>query len=154
MGKYICSVCGYIYNEGIKWEELPEDWVCPLCGAAKSEFKKQGESVTVSEIKRSEIEFSTDMREMSQLEISALCSNLSRGCEKQYKQEEANLFNQLAVFFKSAAKPAEDPSIDKLITLIEKDLSEELPNANAVANEVKDRGALRALVWSEKVNRC
>ena len=54
MAKYTCSVCGYIYDEvkgipdagiapGILWGNLPEDWVCPLCGASKSEFEKQGE---------------------------------------------------------------------------------------------------------------
>ena len=54
MAKYVCSVCGYIYDEakgipeagiapGTTCEELPEDWVCPLCGATKAEFEKQGE---------------------------------------------------------------------------------------------------------------
>lgn len=46
--KYICDICGYIYDEEIgdlengliktKWDELPEDWVCPLCFAGKDEF--------------------------------------------------------------------------------------------------------------------
>jgi flavin reductase (DIM6/NTAB) family NADH-FMN oxidoreductase RutF/rubredoxin len=51
MVKYKCTVCGYIYDpelgdpeSGIKpgtpFEQLPEDWVCPVCGAAKSEFEK------------------------------------------------------------------------------------------------------------------
>lgn len=51
MTKYECSVCGYIYDPeqgdsvgGIKpgtpFEEIPDDWVCPICGASKSEFKK------------------------------------------------------------------------------------------------------------------
>lgn len=41
--KYQCSLCGYIYDdakEKIKFEELPEDWKCPLCGAPKSLFNK------------------------------------------------------------------------------------------------------------------
>ena len=48
--KYEC-VCGYIYNEekgypdagiepGTKWDDLPDDFVCPACGAAKSMFEK------------------------------------------------------------------------------------------------------------------
>ena len=52
MKKYVCTVCGYIYDEeagipddgiaaGTLWADLPEDWVCPLCGAAKSEFEEQ-----------------------------------------------------------------------------------------------------------------
>jgi rubredoxin len=47
--KYICDVCGYIYDPaagdpdagvkpGTPFEKLPEDWVCPMCGAAKSDF--------------------------------------------------------------------------------------------------------------------
>ena len=51
MDKYICEVCGYEYDPekgdpdgsispGTKFEDIPEDWVCPLCGASKSEFKK------------------------------------------------------------------------------------------------------------------
>ena len=51
MDKYKCLVCGYIYDpergdttQGIKpgtsFESLPESWVCPECGAPKSEFEK------------------------------------------------------------------------------------------------------------------
>lgn len=165
MGRYVCSVCGYIYDEakgipeagilpGTRWEDLPEDWVCPLCGAAKSEFKKQGESTASVEKKPiSVIEASTDMKEMSPLEISALCTNLARGCEKQYKPEEAELFTELAGYFKTVSSPAKNPDFDKIIDLIEKDLEESFPKANSVAADVKDRGALRSLVWSEKVTR-
>lgn len=51
MDKYKCTVCGYIYDpalgdpdNGIKaptpFQALPDDWVCPECGAPKSEFEK------------------------------------------------------------------------------------------------------------------
>ena len=36
--KWVCSVCGYVYDGEIPFEELPEDWVCPLCGEGKSVF--------------------------------------------------------------------------------------------------------------------
>ena len=50
MKKYVCSVCGYVYNPadgdpdaGIKpgtaFEDVPEDWVCPVCGAGKDSFE-------------------------------------------------------------------------------------------------------------------
>ncbi len=50
MEKYECTLCGYIYDpeegddtQGIKpgtpFAELPEDWVCPVCGAPKSAFE-------------------------------------------------------------------------------------------------------------------
>ncbi len=52
--KYICNVCGYIYSPedgdpdggiepGTEFADLPEDWVCPLCGAAKDEFVPEEE---------------------------------------------------------------------------------------------------------------
>jgi flavin reductase (DIM6/NTAB) family NADH-FMN oxidoreductase RutF/rubredoxin len=41
--KYECPACGYIYDEekeGVKFDDLPDDWVCPVCGEEKSEFIK------------------------------------------------------------------------------------------------------------------
>ena len=41
--KYECAACGYIYDEekeGKRFEELPEDWVCPVCGSEKEDFIK------------------------------------------------------------------------------------------------------------------
>ena len=44
MDKYVCDVCGYEYDpevgEGTAWEDIPDDWVCPLCGVGKDEFSK------------------------------------------------------------------------------------------------------------------
>ena len=50
MKKYQCTVCGYVYDEakgcpdqeiapGTKWEDVPDDFVCPECGAAKDAFE-------------------------------------------------------------------------------------------------------------------
>jgi rubredoxin len=52
MEKWECSVCGYVYDPelgdpkhdvpaGTSFEQLPENWTCPVCGAPKSEFVKQ-----------------------------------------------------------------------------------------------------------------
>ena len=52
MAKYVCDVCGYIYDEaegapdsgiapGTKWEDVPADFECPLCGASKDNFSKE-----------------------------------------------------------------------------------------------------------------
>lgn len=154
MQKYRCSVCGYIYDDKEKkWEDLPDDWVCPICGATKAEFENNDKDVLIEERKSAIIETSSDVKEMSALEISALCTNLARGCEKQYKTEQALLFNKLAEFYKKSTTAPENPDLDKLIGLIEKNINEEIPNANNVATEAKDRGALRALVWDEKVTR-
>jgi len=51
MASYKCNICGYIYDpgqgdpgSGIKagtaFEDLPDSWVCPVCGASKTEFEK------------------------------------------------------------------------------------------------------------------
>ena len=43
-GKYVCSICGYVYDpaehEGVAFEELPEDWKCPRCKQPKEKFNK------------------------------------------------------------------------------------------------------------------
>ena len=39
--KYVCDVCGWVFDEeaeGKKWEELPEDFECPLCAVGKDQF--------------------------------------------------------------------------------------------------------------------
>ncbi len=165
MAKYVCSVCGYVYDEakgipeagiapGTAWENLPENWVCPLCGATKDEFVKEGESAKPAVKKPLPvIEHSEDMKELSSLELSAICTNLARGCEKQYKVEEAARFNELAGYFKAVSAPYKDPDLNKLLTLIGNDLEVGIPNAKAVSSDAKDRGALRALTWGEKVTR-
>ncbi len=41
MRRLECGVCGFVYDEeaeGVLWEDLPDDWVCPVCGASKGEF--------------------------------------------------------------------------------------------------------------------
>ncbi|MEW5857769.1 MAG: rubredoxin [Cyanobacteriota bacterium] len=54
MKKYICTVCSYIYDPqegdpdsnippGTPFENIPEDWVCPLCGATKADFEPYDE---------------------------------------------------------------------------------------------------------------
>ena len=55
MAKYVCTVCHLSTTRqrdcrkqalpGTRWEDLPDDFVCPLCGAEKSEFEKQEDSV-------------------------------------------------------------------------------------------------------------
>ena len=52
MKKYVCTVCGYVYDPavgdpdnghpaGTAFEDLPDDWTCPECGAPKSAFEPQ-----------------------------------------------------------------------------------------------------------------
>lgn len=155
MREFVCSVCGYVFREtdGTRWEDLPDDWVCPLCGATKAEFLERGAQATEPKSPVPVMEITGDMREMNALQLGALCSNLARGCEKQYKAEEAAAFLKLAAYFKSAAAPAKDPNTARLLDLVAKDLAEGIPAANAAASQAIDRGALRALTWNEKVTK-
>lgn len=160
MKSYVCSVCGYVYEEakgipeagiapGTRWEDLPDDWTCPLCGASKSAFReKAAEAAPEPDVapEAPEVE-----RELSAMEMSTICSNLARGCEKQYQAKEAEAFARLAEHFRAKAAPEPSPGFEKLLSLVEQDLSRAYPYANAVAADAADRGAQRALVWSEKV---
>jgi flavin reductase (DIM6/NTAB) family NADH-FMN oxidoreductase RutF/rubredoxin len=52
MDKYVCKICGYVYDPekgdpdngvapGTKFEDIPDNWVCPVCGAGKKDFKME-----------------------------------------------------------------------------------------------------------------
>jgi rubredoxin len=52
MQKYICTVCSYVYDPeqgdpdndispGTLFEDLPDEWICPVCGATKEEFEAE-----------------------------------------------------------------------------------------------------------------
>ena len=52
MKMYICIICGWVYDEeegspfdgipaGTKWEDVPDDWECPDCGAGKDDFEME-----------------------------------------------------------------------------------------------------------------
>ena len=123
MKQMVCSVCTYTYDEargipeagiapGTKWEDLPDDWRCPWCGAGKEMFR-----------------------------------------EKEAEPAPAGPDKALAEFFRAEADPAPEASTEKLLEQLEWDLSAGYPYANGTALERADRGALRALVWSEKVTR-
>ncbi len=55
MRKYLCFFCGYIYDEALgdpdsgvlpqtRWEDVPDDWYCPACGAGKADFSLMEET--------------------------------------------------------------------------------------------------------------
>jgi rubredoxin len=52
MDKYVCSLCGYVYDPeegdpdngvepGTAFEDVPDDWTCPVCGASKDQFERE-----------------------------------------------------------------------------------------------------------------
>ena len=152
--KYICQICGYVYDdakEKVPFAELPDDWKCPLCGAAKSDFKPEAngdEEKVVTAIEPME----ADLEKLSAGQLAALCSNLARGCEKQYKQEEADLFKQLADYFTAVVPAVNDASVEKLAKELQTD-ADNYAAVRATADANADRGAARVCVWGEKVTR-
>lgn len=152
--KYICQICGYVYDdakEKVPFAELPDDWKCPLCGAAKSDFKPEAngnEKKVVTAIEPME----ADLEKLSAGQLAALCSNLARGCEKQYKKEEAGLFKQLADYFTAVVPAVNDASVEKLAKELQTD-ADNYAVVRATADANADRGAARVCVWGEKVTR-
>ena len=154
--QYVCQVCGYIYDEekeGVAFADLPADWKCPLCGAPKSEFRaQQGKAAPAKKKAASEPVREPMPVRLTAGQLSAVCSNLARGCEKQYKSEEQALFLQLADYFAEIAPPVRDATVEKLSAALQKDV-DEYPNLRATVDEAHDRGAARVCVWGEKVTR-
>ena len=151
--RYVCSICGYVYDEAQNppWNTLSDDWKCPLCGAARAAFRPEGAEPAAAPAPVPAL--STEMRPLTAMELSAVCSNLARGCEKQYKADQAAAFTRLANWLRGRAELIADPTFDALLGRIEQDLSDGYPAASAVSDQARDRGALRSLVWSEKVTR-
>lgn len=161
--KYVCRICGYIYDEekeGVAFAELPAEWKCPLCGAPKSEFGAEAtgtpkaaapkKSVGKKPVDRTAVKES--FVKLSPGQMAAVCSNLARGSEKQYKAEEQALFLQLAEYFSAIAPAVNDATVEKLSEDLQRDVNG-YGAMRAVADEAKDRGAARVCVWGEKVTR-
>lgn len=163
--KYVCSICGYVYDEakeGTPFAGLPDNWVCPVCRAGKGAFvpeNKSEQSQPRETVKRQERTlhgldegvYAGDMRKLSAGELSAVCSNLARGCEKQYKDREAQLYRRLADYFAAAVPEEAGADRSTLSALIQNDLQEGYPGVRSVAAEEGDRGTLRICTWGEKV---
>ena len=172
--KYVCSICGYVYDEeveGTPFADLPESWTCPLCGAAKSAFEpetpsepapqshstkmtaKPSSEATASEATNATPLDNHDLTELSPGVLAAICSNLARGCEKQYHPEEQELFTQLAEYYSAQVATVAEPTLAHLAELLNRDLAENYPALRSTAENVRDRGTLRICTWGEKVTR-
>lgn len=152
--KYVCRICGYVYDdakEKVPFADLPDDWKCPLCGAAKSDFKPETGGSEKKAVMAAE-PMEADLEKLSAGQLAALCSNLARGCEKQYKEEEAGLFRQLADYFTAVVPEVNDASVEKLAKELQTD-ADNYASVRAVADANADRGAARVCVWGEKVTR-
>jgi rubrerythrin len=88
---------------------------------------------------------------LSDAQLSALFSNLSKGCEKQYKPEEAALLQTLSDYYRqqSGTLPGTLADISRMTG---EDLNAYAPAYETAAANA-DRGAMRALTWGEKVSK-
>ena len=151
--RYICQICGYVYDdekEKVPFEQLPEDWKCPLCGAVKSDFKPEVPKTEVNPV--SVNTEAADLKKLSAGQLAAVCSNLARGCEKQYKEKEASLFRELSDYFTKRTSYIEDATVEKVSSLLQDDILN-YSHLSKVCDYKKDRGAQRVCVWGEKVTR-
>ena len=149
MKKYRCLICGYVYDdsvESVKFEELPEDWKCPMCGAPKNMFEEIKEDSSNENSK--EITVDEDLRELNAGELAFICSNLAKGCEKQYLFEEMEMFNKLYEHFISKLKTIEG-GFDEISDKIQSDM-EWFDKAINIANTSNDSGAKRVITWGSK----
>lgn len=160
--RYRCGVCGYIYDEekeGVRFSDLPDDWVCPVCGEGKEGFEPiedddapalqpaaPSQTATAPSISGYEAD---GLRELTAGQLSALCSNLKRGCGVQQLTREAELFGQIADYFDSVAVKPDHDGVKTLLEMINADLNA-FGGAKAMASLMSDRGSLRVLTWSEK----
>ena len=189
--RYICSICGYVYdeaNEKTPFTDLPASWTCPLCGAVRALFSPEekpaqtaanetpnqpdgsrppgpdlsqtpdGDRKQIPDSDRKQLSDGDlrqlsdgDLRQLSDGVLAALCTNLARGCEKQYKEEEAALFRELGDYFTAAAAQREGGGLEELLALLEADLENGYPAVRGAAQECGDRGTLRVCTWGEKV---
>ncbi len=151
--KYVCMICGHIYDEekeGIPFSSLPDDWKCPVCKAAKSDFEPLEEK-TENDDHSLKVQ-DEELSKLSTGQLAALCSNLSRGCEKMYRSREALLFRELADHFSSFRTQVPDPDIEDIASKLLQD-TKEYRTLREVADSNSDRGAARVCVWGEKVTR-
>ena len=155
---YVCTVCGYVYDEAeqtTRFDELASDWVCPWCGADKTMFEIRSQQSTDDPKQVDENDPMVLPKEsdgLSFMALSALCSNLARGCEKQHDTENQNRFEQLATYFKSHAR-AKESSLDLLIQTIESDVMTNYRVLMETAQNANDRATQRVGVWGDKVSR-
>lgn len=154
--KYQCTICGYVYDdekESVPFDELSNDWRCPLCGALKSDFKKISDSKddTLAKVNTEPIHY--DMEKLSVGALSVVFSNLARGSEKQYKGKQEELFKKLSAYFKEIAPKTAEANEAKLSELVLANIDEGYPGLKSVAQSENDRGTQRICVWGEKVTR-
>lgn len=153
MKKYRCTICGYIYDdtkENVKFEDLPDDWKCPLCGAPKSAFEEIKEEPEEKNKHQEFLEEEDELRSLTKEEIAYICSNLAKACEKQYLEKEQSLFQDLADYYETQIEP-EKSTLKEVKENIQTELNS-MKDATNRADEKEDRGTKRVLTWGTKTS--
>lgn len=145
--EYICKACGYKLPSGTKPEDLPSDWRCPKCGAGKDALGVDEEKIKVNPILDADLP-----DDLSFGQLSVLFGNLANGCEKQGKKNEQALFKTLSDHYNCVIKKESRNVYAKLDCLLEEDLERDFDGAMKEAQTFTDRGAQRALAWTQKVS--
>ena len=159
MKKYRCTICGYIYDEEkekVPFSSLPDDWKCPLCGAPKYLFEEVIEETKpeektedkVEENKTEDEKKDEDLRQLTNYEKSFIFSNLARGCEKQYLEEEKIKFQELANYYETKENDVE-AELTNVNELVKQDINL-FKDAMNVFDKKNDRGAKRVATWASK----
>lgn len=151
--RYVCQICGYVYDddkEKVPFDQLPDDWKCPLCKAAKSDFRPEEAKAAVKPVSANTEP--AELKKLSAGQLAAVCSNLARGCEKQYNEAAAGLFHELVEYFTAITPAVNDATVESIAKLLQDDI-ERYPAVRATVDQDKDRGAARICVWGEKVTR-
>ncbi len=156
-----CSICGYDYDPkvgdpdrgippGTRFEDLPADWVCPICGAEKALFHALQNANQPAEA-AAETAAPVSDGAMSDAWKAAILANLARGYEKQFQAEKAAQYKKLADYYAARIQPVGDAA--GIRAALKEDLAQGYAKAFEAARAEKDRGAQRALTWGEKVTR-
>jgi rubredoxin len=163
MSRYVCSVCGFIYDEELGYPEggippktaakdIPTTFKCPICGGAKEVFENQSDLSEERGSIATSIKSIDDEISYTNKELSAIFSNLSKGCDKQYLFEMSELYNQLSKYYENNEMIDNESKFEDLQEMLKSDISDNFVNAKEVASKYSDRGALRALKWSAQVS--
>ena len=163
--KYVCSICGYVYDdsaEGIPFSELSDSWVCPLCGAAKSLFSPQkndrrlyhsgphrsnGSSTCPHNCCAQHRGNASAYRRRTFRSVFESCP----GMRETVQNEEAGLFREIAAYFAAVTPDEPDGDLTHLLSLFENDLTTGYPAVQSAAQTAGDRGTQRVCVWGQKV---
>ena len=140
MKKYLCTVCGHVYDEDAgdekanipqktAFESLPEKWTCPVCGAFQLQFRE------ITDQNKTEETIPKKAPNLSALKNSVICSNLAKACEKQHKTDSAAVYHSLAREFKEAVPKPDTVSFSALQKECVHDIASLVPIAKKVAEK-------------------